>query len=168
MKFPQIALVAILGCSSFSLSYAEGNEEDRFVLLVEDAGPGVEQLLRQRPSDAIDFAEAAANSADSRMAHTVLCAALIAQRDLEAAQNACNKAVELAKVPLTTGMNPHGHSNREALAIAYSNRAVLHHLAGDMNAATADIKHALRQNRHIEEITRNQALVEKAYLANRD
>ena len=53
------------------------------------------------------------------------CTTLIAERQFEDARVACDADVDRAKVPITTGLNPHGHSNREALAIAYSNRAVL-------------------------------------------
>ena len=93
------------------------------------------------------------------------CTSLIAQRDLEEAVEACDEAVDLARVPITTGMNPHGRNNREALAVAYSNRAVLNWLLGDADAAAADIARALRQNRHVEAVSHNRQLVEARILA---
>ena len=95
------------------------------------------------------------------------CTTLIAERDLEEAVEACDAALDLAKVPITTGLNPHGHSNREALAVAYSNRAVLQWLRGDADAASADLARALRQNRHAEEIRHNQKLVSDSFVASR-
>lgn len=96
------------------------------------------------------------------------CTTLIAQSDLEDAIEACDAAVDLARVPITTGLNPHGHNNREAMAIAYSNRAVLNWLIGDADAANADLARALRQNRHAEEIRHNQTLLAERYLASSD
>ena len=93
------------------------------------------------------------------------CTALIKRRALDEAIEACDRAVDLARVPLTTGMNPYGHSNRDALAVAYSNRAVLNGLLGDSIAAAADFQRALRQNRYTEQISRNRALIEAGYLA---
>ena len=95
------------------------------------------------------------------------CTTLIRQRELEEAAEACDDAVDLAKVPVTTSMNPYGHFDREALAVAYSNRAVLHWLNGDLEAADADIARALRQNRHVDNIRHNQKLVTNSYLASR-
>ena len=93
------------------------------------------------------------------------CTTLIAERAFEAAVEACDEAVDIAKVPITTGMNPHGRNNREALAVAYSNRAVLNWLLGHADAAAADFARALRQNRHVDEVSHNQGLVEARYLA---
>ena len=84
------------------------------------------------------------------------CTTLIAERQLEEAVAACDNALDIAKVPITTGLNPHGHSNREALAVAYSNRAILNWLLGDAEAASTDLARALRQNRHADEIRHNQ------------
>ena len=95
------------------------------------------------------------------------CTTLISERDLEEAVEACDEALDLAKVPITTGLNPHGHSNREALAVAYSNRAVLNWLRGDADAASTDLARALRQNRHAEEIRHNQNLVTGSFLASK-
>ena len=96
------------------------------------------------------------------------CTTLIAKRAFEEAVEACDEAVDNAKVPITTSMNPHGHNNREALAVAYSNRAVLNWMLGDAAAAHADFARALRQNRHVDEVGHNQELVEARYLAQVD
>ena len=93
------------------------------------------------------------------------CTTLIAERAFEEAIEACDEAVDNAKVPITTSMNPHGHNNREALAVAYSNRAVLNWMLGDAAAAAADFARALRQNRHVDEVSHNQGLVAARYLA---
>ena len=93
------------------------------------------------------------------------CTTLISERALKEAVEACDKAVDLAKVPITTGMNPHGRNNREALAVAYSNRAVLKWLLGDADAASADLARAMRQNRHVAEVSHNQELLQARYLA---
>ena len=96
------------------------------------------------------------------------CTSLIAERDLEQAATACDDAVDLARVPITTGLNPHGRNNREALAVAYSNRAVLHWLTGNAEAAETYIARALRQNRHVDAVRHNQKLLADRYLASRD
>ena len=96
------------------------------------------------------------------------CTTLIAERELDEAVEACDQALDLAKVPITTGLNPHGHSNREALAVAYSNRAVLNWLRGETDAASADLARALRQNRHTNEIRHNRKLVSDRYVASND
>ena len=51
---------------------------------------------------------------------------------------------------------PYGHRDRDGLAKAYSNRAILHTLTGEVEAALEDIELASRQNRHLEVVEHNQ------------
>ena len=157
--------LTLLCCAPFAASEAQTPDEHRFILLVDDDAPGIEQLLERRPEAAMDAATDAARLRDPEASHTLLCITLIAQRRLAEADAPCDTAVNLAEVPLTSLRRPHGHSNRASLAIAYSNRAVLNALRGEMEAADEDIVRALRQKRHVETIEHNQALVTATQLA---
>ena len=165
MTASRFLIFVLFCCVPATASLAEDASKEKFILLVNDSAPGVEQLLDRRLADAIDSASSTPRALDPLGANTLLCAALIARRDLDDAVAPCDAAVDLAQVPITTGLNPHGHSNRDALAIAYSNRAVLNWLLGDSEAASSDILRALRQNRYADEIRHNQRLVANRYLA---
>ena len=165
MTASRVLIFALFCCLPAAASHAEDASAEKFILLVNDSAPGIELLLDRRLADAIDSASRTPRALDPLGANTLLCAALIARRDLDDAVTPCEEAVDLANVPITTGLNPHGHSNRDALAIAYSNRAVLNWLLGDSEAAGADILRALRQNRYVDEIRHNQRLVTASYLA---
>ncbi|MEM9209107.1 MAG: hypothetical protein AAGA61_07665 [Pseudomonadota bacterium] len=168
MLIVRTLFIAALCCAPFATSDAEPSDETRFVLLVDEDAPGIEQLLEQRPEAAMDVAADAARLRNPEASQTLLCITLIAQRRLDDAEAPCDAAVTLAEVPLTSLRNPYGHRNRESLAIAYSNRAVLNALRGDVDAADDDIVRALRQKRHRDALLRNQAVVAATRLANAD
>ena len=159
--------IFLLCCAPFA-SNAEMSDEHRFVLLVDDDAPGIEQLLERRPEEAMDAATHAARLRDPEASHTLLCITLIAQRQLAEAEAPCETAVDLAEVPLTSLRKPFGHRNRESLAIAYSNRAVLNALRGEIDAADEDIAFALRQKRHVDALRRNQAVIAAERMAKVD
>ncbi len=168
MTITRILLIALLCCVPIAGVQAEETTEAGFILLIDDDAPGAEAMLDSRFDDAAETATGANRRSEQSPASTVLCAALIASRELDAAGEACDKAVELAQLPITTGMNPHGHSNREALAMAFSNRAVLRWLRGDADGATVDVTRALRQNRHGDEVRHNRQVGTAALLASSD
>ena len=160
--------IFLLCCAPFATSHAETSDKHRFVLLVDDDAPGIEQLLERRPEEAMDAATHAARLRDPEASHTLLCITLIAQRQLAEAEAPCEAAVGLAEVPLTSLRKPFGHRNRESLAIAYSNRAVLNALRGEIDAADEDIAFALRQKRHVDALRRNQAVIAAERIAKVD
>ncbi len=167
MKFFTAISIAALCClPATGLSAEETNPG--FILLIDEDAPGVELLLDSRLNDAVETAADARHLKDPLASHNLLCAALIAKRDLDEAAPACDRAVELAGEPITTGQNPHGHSNRDALAMAYSNRAVLNWLRGNAEQADNDIRRALRQNRHTTEIRHNEQVGAASLLATTD
>ncbi len=167
MKLSTAFCIAALCCLPVAGLEAEETNPG-FILLIDEDAPGIEQLLDRRLGEAVETADDAKRLRDPLASHNLLCAAFIAKRDLEEAVAACDTAVDLAGEPITTGKNPHGHSNRDALAMAYSNRAVLNWLRGDADKAGDDIRRALRQNRHTDEIRHNEQVGAAALLATAD
>ncbi len=147
--------IATICCLPLSAVQAE-ESANGFVLLIDEDAPGASALVAGRFDEAVDAAVSAKMHADEVGASTVACAALIAGRDLEAADDVCDRSVELAQRPITTVYNPRGHADREALAMAYSNRAVLRSLQGDAAGAASDLDRALRQNRYEADVRHNQ------------
>ena len=140
-----------------------------FVLSVDTDGPGAASLVRGDYDAAIKSASRATRLSDERSAYLTLCAAYIGTAALAEAQGACDAAVDAAQAPMTTARVPYGHRDREGLAKAYSNRAILRVLVGEMEAAHEDIELASRQNRHLEVVEHNQDVMSASpRLARRD
>ncbi len=160
----QALSIALFCCLPLSGIQAQ-ESGDGFVLLIDEDAPGASAMVAGRYEEAADVATSARLHADEVGASTVACAALIAQRDLDAAVEVCDRSVEFAKRPITTVYNPRGHADREALAMAYSNRAVLRSLRGDAAGAAADLERALRQNRYQSDVAHNQQISANAVVA---
>ena len=140
-----------------------------FVLSVDTDGPGAASLVRGDYDAAIKSALRATRLSDERSAYLTLCAAYIGKAALAEAREACNAAVDAAQAPMTTARVPYGHRDRDGLAKAYSNRAILHTLTGEVEAAREDIELASRQNRHLEVVEHNQDVMSASpRLARRD
>lgn len=139
-------------------------EPSGFILSVDTAAPGSAALQEGNYSVAIRHAKTALRLGESRSTYLTLCAAYIGQAALEEAVVACDEAVSAAKAPLTTERMPHGHRDRDGLAKAYSNRAVLRALRGDVAAAAADLESAAQQNRHEAVVRNNAVVIERAAL----
>ena len=166
MTISRALLAALLCCLPFAGAHAE-DAANGFILLIDESAPGARAMIEGRFEEAAEAAADARMHADQVAASTVACAALIASGELDAAETACDSSVELAQRPITTVYNPRGHRDREALAMAYSNRAVLRSLRGDADAAASDIAIALRQNRYQAEVNHNQQLSTAAVVASR-
>lgn len=138
-----------------------------YYLSIDEGSAGSDELLRGDYDAAVSAAQQAAQSARSLSAYLTLCAAYVRSNALEAAVVACDTAVELAAVPITTLRNPHGHTNREGLAKAYLNRGVLRTVLGDPQAARADFEFALQQDRELEAVRHNLQLNEVVMTAGR-
>ncbi len=131
-----------------------------FVLSVEANGPGIDLLNSGDLDAAISIARKTAQHSQALSAHLIMCAAHIRNASTEQAQIVCDRAIELAKLPITTSRNPHGHKNREGLAMAYSNRAILRSISGNHDGATADFALALQQKRSTNVIMHNKRIHE--------
>jgi hypothetical protein len=73
------------------------------------------------------------------------CVALTMTAQWPAARTACDAAVrdaERTKMTIATSALPQRHVQDEAIAIAYSNRAVLKWLTSDSKSAALDLEHA--------------------------
>lgn len=129
-----------------------------YFLSIDKKGAGSNQLLRGDYHAAIAAAESAHRfdmSGQAFSAQLTLCVAYIRVSALDEAIAACDKAVSLAREPITTLRNPHGHVNRDGLAKAHLNRGVLSAILGDMESASADFNVALRQNRQSDVVRHN-------------
>lgn len=169
MNFSRAIIVSVLVPTAFCcLPFAAIQAEESasgFVLLIDEEAPGAAAMLDNRYEEAANVAAAVIWQGDAVGAGAVLCAALIASRELHAAASACDNAVVLARRPITTVSNPHGHRDRDALAMAHSNRAVLRWLRGDIDGANADVLVAMRQNRYVDEVRHNSEVGATATLA---
>ena len=163
----QALSIALFCCLPLSGIQAD-ESANGFILLIDEDAPGASALVAGRYEEAADEAASARLHADEVGASTVACAALIAQRDLDAADAVCDRSVELAQRPITTVYNPRGHADREALAMAYSNRAILRSLRGDARGAASDLDRALRQNRYQADVAHNQQISVSAFVARSD
>jgi tetratricopeptide (TPR) repeat protein len=124
-------------------------------------------LLRGDFNAAIEAAQQATQVNRDLSAYLTLCAAYIRANSLELATAACDRAVNLANVPITTMRNPHGHTNREGLAKAHLNRGVLRTALGELEEARTDFEFALRQDRRLAIARHNLQLNESMMLAAR-
>jgi len=131
-----------------------------YVLSVEANGPGIDLLNSGNFDAAIRIAQNTAQHSQALSAHLVMCAAHIRKASTLEAQIICDRAIELAKLPITTSRNPHGHKNREGLAMAYSNRAILRSISGNHEGASADFALALQQKRNTNVTIHNKRIHE--------
>jgi len=127
-------------------------------LSIDAQGAGSDELLRGEYGAAIMAAQASVRSRQDMSAYLTLCAAYIRTDALEEAIPVCDKAVDLAKAPISTLRNPYGHTNRDGLAKAHLNRGVLLSILGDREGARADFEFALRQDRQSELVRHNMRL----------
>jgi tetratricopeptide (TPR) repeat protein len=129
-----------------------------YYLSIEEGAAGSDELLRGDYDAAITAARQAAQSGRSLSAHLTLCAAYIRSNALESAVAACDRAVDLAKVPISTWRNSRSRTNREGLTKAYLNRGVLRTALGEYQAANADFEIALSQDRELKIVRHNLQL----------
>jgi len=95
---------------------------------------------------------------------TNLCVAYAATKQLAEAKTACNAALKSAKYDkLSSSRFSSGGSRENAyIAIAYTNRAVVHMLSRDQASATADLDHAKALAPDADFVARNLAAVSGA------
>ena len=105
-----------------------------FVLSVDRKAPGSKSLVDGDYDAAIKRATASVKLNQQRSAYLNLCAAYIGKRALQEARKVCDDAVQAAESPITTARSPYGGRDRDGLAKAYSNRAILNMLLGKVDA----------------------------------
>lgn len=159
--------IALFCCLPFSGLQAEESASG-FILLIDEDAPGATEMIAGRFDEAAAIASGSRLHADEVGASIVECAALIASEELDAAEAACDRSVDLAQRPITTVYNPRGHRDREALAMAYSNRAVLRSMRGDASGVASDITVALRQNRFESDVAHNKEVSDTTLVARTD
>lgn len=138
-----------------------------YVLSIDEKSAGSDQLLSGNYDAAIAAAESVQHfetTGQALSAQQTLCVAYIRIGALRNAIAACDKAVSLARTPITTLSNPHGHVNRDGLAKAHLNRGVLFAILGNLESASADFDVALRQNRQAD-VVRHNMQVSSAQMA---
>ena len=155
MKLSILATIVTVLIASVAVAEETAPFHGNFVLSVDRGTPGAEEMLRGDYADAIAIVNRYSNVSSDLSAQHTLCAANIALANFADAEIACERAIKLARKIITTPRQPHGHRNREGMAKAYSNRAVLRALQGDTNAANDDLLKAERQNRERETIRKN-------------
>lgn len=90
---------------------------------------------------------------------TNLCVDYIVTRQLDDARSACNGAVREAKrarTEMSNWMTTSRKDFNEQIALAYSNRAVLHWLSDNSDAAAADLAKARRLSPEAAYVARNE------------
>jgi hypothetical protein len=93
---------------------------------------------------------------------TNACVTAITGKDYTAAKLACDSAVRSARYERATA-SPFSMSTAYSdLAVAYSNRAVLHYLLGNNEQLERDFKSAEKASPHEAFVAQNRSLVEKA------
>lgn len=142
----------LLVISSFAVDAAD---QSRFIMSVDANGPGTEAVLAGEYEQAIQLATLPQHK-QSLAAHLTVCTAQIGLGNYLEAESSCNTAVKLAKSSVVTARKAHGERDREGLAKAYSNRAILNRLLQRDEAAELDFSLALRQKRQLHTIRHNR------------
>jgi tetratricopeptide (TPR) repeat protein len=122
--------------------------------LIDGDYPAAVSSLRHAGSITLSDESAAANNR---------CVALSMTKQWDAARIACDRAVHTAQQEVSLAPSYQTWTLRrrnEYVAIALSNRAVLHWLASDSEAAAGDLNRAERVSPRADFVARNQAALE--------
>jgi tetratricopeptide (TPR) repeat protein len=163
-------LTYLIIAPAFALAEQNPGEDPKpagYYLSIDEQGAGSDELLRGDYAAAINAATDATLVGRDLSAYLTLCAAYIRSNSLELATAACDRAVNLANVPITTMRNPHGHTNRDGLAKAHLNRGVLRTALGETDGARSDFEYALSMDRQSEIARHNLQLNESRTVAAR-
>ncbi len=143
-----------------SSSVVNAADQPRFMMSVDTNGPGTQAVLAGDYNKAIQLATLP-HYKQSLAAHLTICTAQIGLGNYHEAQLPCEKAVELAKASVVTARKAQGERDRDGLAKAYSNRAILNRLLQRHAAAELDFSLALRQKRQQNTIRHNRDVIVK-------
>ncbi len=142
----------LLALSSVAVNAADN---PHYIMSVDTDGPGTQELLIGDYDKAIQRASLPLYK-NSLAAHLTLCSAQIGLGNYHEAEPSCDTAVKLAKSSVVTARKAQGERDREGLAKAYSNRAILNRLLQRHQAAELDFASALRQKRQQDTIKHNR------------
>lgn len=123
-----LAFFAMSDAEAQSTLESSENSQDastRYVLSIDKGALGSHEIRHGEYALAIDLISRRNGVEDDLSAQHSLCVAHIALQQFDDATIACQAASELADNIITTARNPHGHKNREGIAKAQSNLAVL-------------------------------------------
>jgi len=134
---------------------ANAADNPRYIMSVDTNGPGTHELLAGDYDKAIERASLP-QFKNSLAAHLTVCSAQIGLGNYQEAELSCDAAVKLAKSSVVTARKAQGERDREGLAKAYSNRAILNRLLQRHQAAEQDFALALRQKRQQDTINHNR------------
>jgi hypothetical protein len=157
-KSAALGLVIAAGCLLGSTASADASA-GKIVLSGYADGVGGESLMAGDYAAIIGKlgAHGVGFSLDPVAASTNLCIAYIMTHAWDKADGACDAAVRVAKLDQPTGTLYERAAHDRQVAIAYSNRAVLHSLEANPQQAASDLARAFALAPDSELITRNRA-----------
>ncbi len=131
-----------------------------------DAAQGA-KILSGNYDQAIDKINTKSNAGHALHVKTNLCVAYTKSGDIEAAEVACEEAVIAAKTfrkirRSDLAVETPAQTRARFVAIALSNRGVLHAVKGDLDAARADFDAALAQQARVSSVRANIEKLETA------
>jgi tetratricopeptide (TPR) repeat protein len=138
MKLKTGITVAI---ATFLMGYhlvAAAAVESKFKLAVVKDAPGASELKAGDVSTSLYFAQKSSKSDPYEQAMT-LCVAKLTLGALDDAKSACTEAVNF-----DYSISSNDRKKAQLKAFAYNNRAIVHYMASDVNAAMADFNQAIK------------------------
>lgn len=155
-----VAVAALLAPAALLHAQAQ-SEAPKAMLTVYAEGVEGPTVMQGRYADVIahlsehprHFAE------DAVSASTNLCVAYVMTRQWREAHDACDKAILMARLDARETVLYARTRHAEQMAIAYSNRAVLHWLEAQPADAASDMAHARSLAPKSQEVVQNLALL---------
>ena len=141
-----------------------------FVLTAFSNGRGGAELVSGKYGEAVQALHNRPNFSESDASATSnnRCVALAMTKQWDSARIACDAAVREARQERTALPSYQYWARKlkdDYLALALSNRAVLHWLSSDNEAAASDLKRAEELSPHAEFVTRNRQALEFSHTA---
>ena len=151
--------IAVHGAALLTGSVVHAADEtSKFVMTAYTNGAGGKSLVLGDFPAAVSQVQRGRSTSDVATLDTNKCVAYTMTAQLEAAQSLCDAAVASAKRDLNTATSSmlwERPQLSEYLAVAYSNRAVLHWLSSDAVAAARDLADAVALSPQAEFVARN-------------
>jgi hypothetical protein len=160
-----VAVSLLLGSAVHSSAVQAAESSHSFVLTAYSNGTGGEELISGNYTAAAE-ALRHRHTPDSIAASTTSnnrCVALAVTKQWDSARTACDQAVRDAQMERTLLPSYQYWARKlqnDYLAVALSNRAVLHWLASDSAAAATDLKRAEALSPNADFVARNRAAFE--------
>jgi len=145
--------------STFAITARADEGERKLVLSFIEDGAGADALRAGEYAKAIKQINVHVLSGDEGARSTNLCVALIMVRQWDTARNTCNSAVTDAQLDIPDAAFGLRSGHDAALALAYSNRAVLNFLAGRSEAAVRDVTRARKLSPQSPFVSQNRVVM---------